>query len=79
MATYGEVVKEKTPEELAKACSIVNVLREREACAKIAESQATHANVNCGCSECCTARSIAEEIRAQPQDFTTVGEMMERE
>lgn len=64
----------KSKQKFAKECSIVNVLREREACAKIADQVADEDRTNPGYG---AAVTVAERIRDQPQDFKTVGERME--
>lgn len=70
--------KPPTPEELTKRISMTNILREREACAKIAEGN-WHPLSNTLSPEYVLRHQIAAEIRAQSEDFRTVAEMMEPE
>ena len=63
--TYGMLVVPKTAEELARECSIINVLRERERCAKIAEAMGS--------------KATADAIRAQSEDFTFVADVIKEQ
>lgn len=83
MSTYGDFFKEPTREEFAKRCSIVNVMRERERCAKIAEEWYKRLD-EVGDAKYQAIRkkagvAIAAAIRAQPEDFRTLGEIMAEE
>jgi hypothetical protein len=75
------VGRPKTQDELIKERSVLNVLREREACAKLADELAATANepgmdeFSDGYRDACS--QLAAKIRAQSQDFKTMAEALE--
>lgn len=83
MMTYGEMMKPPTEDELRKRIASVNVLREREACALIAdkfrgsEDLAVGDKFAAGYRRAC--EDIAGEIRAQSTEFKTMDEVLTEE
>ena len=84
--TYGDFVPPPSEDEMRKRISITNVLRERERCAKIAETWAARFMLRAGPGVTWikfdgirrkAGDAIAAEIRAQSEDFKTLAEEME--
>ena len=85
MNTYGDVMPPPTEDEMRKRISITNVLRERERCAKIAETWVERFVAQAGGFTLPkfdgirrkVGNAIAANIRAQSEDFKTLAEEME--